>query len=151
MADQPPNEPKIIVDEDWKTRVTAEKEAAAHQPPAEQPPPAQPATAKSESATPQASRPPQSAAPALPPATLSFLITTLATQAMMALGDVPHPLTGKTELRLPEARHFIDMLTMLEEKTAGHRTPEESALLDHFLHQLRLTYIERQAQSREGM
>ena len=157
MADQPPNEPKIIVDEDWKSRVTAEKEAAAHQPPDkkqppdEQPPPAQPAAAKSDNSTSTASRPPQSAGQALPPATLSFLVTTLATQAMMALGEVPHPLTGKTELRLPEARHFIDMLTMLEEKTAGHRTPEESALLDHFLHQLRLAYVELQAQSREGM
>ena len=63
---------------------------------------------------------------------------------MMALGEVPHPLTGKTELRLPEAQHFIDMLAMLEEKTAGHRTADESELLDGFLHQLRLAYVELQ-------
>ena len=74
----------------------------------------------------------------VPPATLSFLITTLATQAMVSLGEVPNPFSGKAEIRLPEARHFIDALAMLEVKTAGNRSPEESAMLDGFLHQLRM-------------
>jgi hypothetical protein len=86
----------------------------------------------------------------LPPATLSFLITTLATQAMVSLGQVPNPFSGKFEIRLPEARHFIDALTMLEEKTAGNRTPEESALLRGALHQLRLAYVEAEAAPASG-
>jgi hypothetical protein len=78
---------------------------------------------------------------ALPPPSLAFLITTLGTQAMVALGEVPNPLTGKFE-RLPnQAKHFIDTLSMLEEKTAGNRAPEESALLSSLLHQLRMAYV----------
>jgi hypothetical protein len=126
------DEPKIIVDEDWKSRVAAEKEAVAGHPTEK---PTAPAATKG--AAPEPSRPAQ-----LPPASLSMLITTLATQAMMALGELPNPLTGKTEQRLPEAQHFIDMLAMLEDKTADHRTPDETALLDGFLHQLRLAYVE---------
>jgi Domain of unknown function (DUF1844) len=132
MSEQPPSDPKIIVDEDWKSRVAAEKEAVAGQPSAPQP---------AESAGPKSAAESRAAHP-LPPATLSFLITTLATQAMVALGEVPHPLTGKAEQRLPEAQHFIEVLAMLEDKTAGNRTPEESALLDGFLHQLRLAFVE---------
>ena len=77
----------------------------------------------------------------LPPATLSFLITTLATQAMVSLGVVPNPLTNKTEPNPDQARHFIDTLAMLEEKTAGNRTADESQLLDSCLHQLRLVAV----------
>lgn len=132
-----PDEPKIIVDEDWKTRVAAEKEATAGQPSAAQPSVAQ--GAESAGSRPAAEA---RAAHGVPPATLSFLITTLATQAMVALGEVPHPLTGKAEQRLPEAQHFIDVLAMLEDKTAGNRTADETALLDGFLHQLRLAFVE---------
>jgi len=42
---------------------------------------------------------------------------------------------------LNEARHLIDTLAILEEKTAGNRTPEESALLDQLLHELRMGYV----------
>ena len=76
-----------------------------------------------------------------PPATLEFLITTLATQAMMSLGQIGNPVSGKADVRLPEAKHFIDMLTVLEEKTAGNRTADESALLDGFLHELRMAFV----------
>lgn len=77
----------------------------------------------------------------LPPATLAFLVTTIGTQAMVALGELPSPLTGKVERQLPQAKHFIDTLTMLEEKTQGNRTPEESAILGNLLHQLRMAYV----------
>ncbi len=77
----------------------------------------------------------------LPAPSLAFLVTTLGTQAMVALGEVPNPITGKLE-RLPnQAKHFIDTLAMLEEKTAGNRTPEESAMLSSLLHQLRMAYV----------
>ena len=77
----------------------------------------------------------------LPPATLSFLISTLATQAMVSLGAVPNPITNKTESNPDQARHFIDTLAMLEEKTVGNRTPEESQLLSSCLHQLRMVAL----------
>ncbi len=77
----------------------------------------------------------------LPPATLSFLVTTLATQAMVSLGVVPNPITNKTEPNPDQARHFIDTLAMLEVKTDGNRTPEESELLRSCIHQLRLAAV----------
>jgi uncharacterized protein DUF1844 len=134
MSTENQDKPQIFVDEDWKSRVEAEKKNAAG------------ASATGSSATAATddragAEPP----PPLPPATLSFLVTTLATQAMVSLGQVPNPFSGKVEVRLPEARHFIDTLVMLEEKTAGNRTPEESALLRGALHQLRMAYIEAEA------
>jgi hypothetical protein len=60
---------------------------------------------------------------------------------MVALGQVSNPASGKADMRLPEAKHFIDMLAVLEEKTAGNRTADESALLDGFLHELRMAYV----------
>jgi hypothetical protein len=77
----------------------------------------------------------------MPPASLVFLCTTLATQTMIALGQVPNPITGKTDLRIKQAKHYIDTLGMLEEKTAGNRTPDESALFSDLLHQLRMAYV----------
>ncbi len=132
MPDEPTEKPKIIIDEDWKSRVEAEKQAA-------QQPAAAPAAAGQSAAA------AQTVQPQMPPASFSFLVTTLASQAMVALGHLPNPLNGKTAVRLPEARHFIEMLAMLEEKTASHRTPDESAILDQFLHELRLMYVDAQA------
>ncbi|MCC7087089.1 MAG: DUF1844 domain-containing protein [Pirellulales bacterium] len=130
------DKPKIIIDEDWKSQAEAEKEAARAE--AASPTPASP--------DPQASTLPldQSAEPAdapLPPATLTFLFTTIATQAMIALGQVPNPINGIIEFRQYQAKHYIDTLSMLEAKTANNRTPEESMLLNDMLHQLRMAYI----------
>jgi uncharacterized protein DUF1844 len=134
MAEEKTQEPRIIVDEDWKSRVEAEKRETERQAP----------KPRADEVQASASADAGHAGP-MPPATLSFLVTTLATQAMVSLGQVPNPFSGKTEVRLPEARHFIDTLVMLEEKTANNRTPEESTLLDGFLHQLRMSYVEAQS------
>lgn len=138
------DQPQIFVDEDWKSQVEAERKAAAQR--------QSTGEDRTEAATTAAATAKSDAsdAPPLPPATLSFLVTTLATQAMVSLGQVPNPFSGKVEIRLPEARHFIDTLTMLEEKTAGNRTPEESALLRGALHQLRLAYIEAESAPSSG-
>ncbi len=77
----------------------------------------------------------------MPPASLVFLCTTLATQTMIALGQIPNPLTGKTELRLKQAKHYIDTLGMLEEKTSGNRTTDESRYSTDLLHQMRMAYV----------
>src|SRR5262245_58689361 len=94
--------PKIIIDEDWKAQVQAEKEAAMSSPPA----------APGAGDSPSAGAPPDAD---LPPASLAFLCTTLATQAMIALGQVPNPINGKVALRPKQAKHYIDTLGMLEE------------------------------------
>ena len=76
-----------------------------------------------------------------PPATFDFLIHTLFTQALMALGRIPNPITKQTHRNLATARHFIDTLKMLEEKTAGNLTTEERRLLEEIQHQLRMLVV----------
>jgi hypothetical protein len=126
-ADMPQPEKKIIVDEDWKSQVEAEKEAARH-----------------------GEEPPQAAAPSggshapMPPADLGFLIGTLYVQGAMSLGLLANPATKKAEVHLGQAKHAIDLLAMLEQKTEGNRTPEESGELDAALHELRLAYVTAQ-------
>jgi hypothetical protein len=119
-------EKKIIVDEDWKSQVEAEKEALRHQQ-AEPDAPDEPAPADDEFE--------------LPPASFPLLVTSFATQALSALGQVPDPIEGKTVVRLPVARHLIDSLAVLEEKTKGNLTTEEQRMLTDWLHQLRMIYV----------
>ena len=83
--------------------------------------------------------------PQAPPATFDFLIHTLFTQALMALGRIPNPITKQSLKNLPTARHFIDTLAMLETKTQGNLTTEERRLLEEIQHQLRTMYVEAQA------
>ncbi len=123
---QEPKDPKIVVDEDWKERVRAEREAAR------------------ESRT-QADRAAggggSSSGPARPDP-FSMLVSSLAAEAMMALGQAPDPAQGHPVVRPELARHSIDMLDMLEEKTKGNLSPDESQMLDSLLHQLRMLYVQ---------
>ena len=62
--------------------------------------------------------------------------------ALMLLGKVAHPETGKTVRDLEAARFFIDQLEMLEAKTKGNLTSPETALLKQTLITLRLAFVE---------
>jgi len=84
----------------------------------------------------------QTAPQQLPPPSFSLLVATFASQAMVAFGKVPDPIEGKTEIRLELARHAIDMLDILEQKTKGNLTADEAAMLEGILHQLRLEFME---------
>jgi hypothetical protein len=86
------------------------------------------------------------------PATFDFLVLSLKTQADMALGLIHF---GNEEERpKPEphaARHMIDLLAMLEEKTRGNLSMEERRLLENSLTELRFRYVqalEEQAKSK---
>ena len=78
----------------------------------------------------------------MPPPTFEFLIHTLFTQALMAFGRIPNPITNKALKNVATAKHFIDTLDMLEEKTRGNLGPDERKLLEEIQHQLRLLYVE---------
>jgi hypothetical protein len=49
---------------------------------------------------------------------------------------------GRTEKNLPIAKHLIDLLDVLQQKTEGNRTADESANLEDALHQLRMAYVQ---------
>jgi hypothetical protein len=71
------------------------------------------------------------------------LVTGHAQMAMMLLGRFPNPQTGDLEAPVPEgAKHFIDQLEMLETKTKGNLSAEESRLLKQMLSATRLTFAE---------
>ncbi len=78
----------------------------------------------------------------MPPATFEFLVHTLFTQALMALGRIPNPITKQAITNIPTARHFIDTLDMLGQKTAGNLSSDEKRLLEEVQHQLRTMYVE---------
>ncbi len=76
--------------------------------------------------------------------TLRFLdmVGLFGQQAMMALGKLANPATGKAEKNLPAARLFIDTLEMLESKTKGNLNSDETKVLHATLTDLRLMYVE---------
>lgn len=70
-------------------------------------------------------------------------ILSIGSSVLVHLGDAPHPETGKpAEKNMPLAQQSIEILAMLELKTKGNLTPEESKLLDQLLLDLKLRYVE---------
>lgn len=63
-------------------------------------------------------------------------------QALIALGQVPHPLTQQLESQPEQAQYVIETLAMLQIKTRGNLTPDESTLLDEMLYELRMKFVE---------
>ena len=78
----------------------------------------------------------------LPEVDFSTLILSMSSSAIIHFGDYVDPKSGKTERNLPLAKHTIDMLGMLQEKTRGNVTPDEARLLENVLYNLRLRYLE---------
>jgi hypothetical protein len=143
VAVMPDNEtvsskPVVQADEDWKQQVKAEDAALDAQ---------FRATANSGGSTietPTADgAEPSPADVELPPASFAMLVSMFSTQAMVALGLLADPATGSAAPQLNLARHFIDLLGVLEEKTRGNLDPREHALLETSLHQLRMLYVEQ--------
>lgn len=79
---------------------------------------------------------------AMPAPSFSLLILQLAALASYSMGKPAASSTGEHKIDLPAARHGIDMLALLERKTEGNRTVEESELLKQVLMDLRLQYVE---------
>lgn len=68
-------------------------------------------------------------------------VVMLANSVMMLLGQVPDPATQQRHLDLPQAKHTIDILLMLREKTQGNLTSEEAQLLEDVMPQLQMAYV----------
>lgn len=77
----------------------------------------------------------------LPQVTFSTFILSLASSALVQLGEVPNPETGKVEQDLVLANHSIEILAMLAEKTKNGLNSEESRLMDEILYELRMKYV----------
>ncbi len=73
---------------------------------------------------------------------LTALFLMLASSALVQLGKAPDPTTGAARRDLPQARLSIDLLRLLRDKTEGHRTAEESQLLEEILYDLHRQFVE---------
>ncbi len=76
-----------------------------------------------------------------PEINFSSFIISLATQSLMQLGEIKPPPGMNVPLDRESARHTIDILGLLQQKTAGNLTEEEDKLMVEVLHNLRLSYV----------
>jgi hypothetical protein len=83
----------------------------------------------------------EAGAPAEP--TFGTLLISLSTQALMYLGEmeIPGLEGGGAHKDLPAARNIIDLLAVLESKTTGNLDPDEAALLEQILYDLRMRFV----------
>lgn len=123
MTENQEEEPKIIVDSDWKEQVQKEREIAEDGDPVD---------------APEVSGEPDATGP--PPASFTVLVSMLFSQAMVMLGQMPGP-DGKPEINKPFAKHTIDTLEVLEAKTAGNLDDDEKNVLSEALHVLRMAFV----------
>jgi hypothetical protein len=75
------------------------------------------------------------------PASFLSLIMSLASNAASSLGMMPHPATGETGVDLKTAKHWIDVLGMLEKKTEGNLDDQEAQVIEGLLADLRMQYV----------
>jgi hypothetical protein len=80
----------------------------------------------------------------LPPANFTFLVESILMQTQVQLGLLKFGEEGEDEQEpnLPVARHSIDMLAVLQEKTRGNLTTEEARVLENGLTELRFRYVQ---------
>lgn len=77
----------------------------------------------------------------MPEVTFTTLVMTLNNAALLHLGELADPDTGKHERDPVLAKHTIDTLRLLQEKTAGNLTANEADLLENILYDLRMRYV----------
>jgi len=124
--------PKIFIDEDWKAQVEKERE-------------------KERAAKETSGEAPEDQDLAEAGMTLfDYLVSTLAAQTMMALGLMPEEGQDKVLVDLGAAKHLIDSLAMLQEKTAGNLTDDESKNLNEAVTELQRVFSVRATQVREA-
>jgi hypothetical protein len=75
--------------------------------------------------------------------TFATFMVGLSTQALVHLGEIPEPHSGKAEGDLRAAEQVIDIIAMLSEKTRGNLDPDEAQLIETILFELRMKYVER--------
>ena len=108
---------EMKADQDWKDQAQAEKERLSKELDAEE----------------QAER-------QMPPADFMAIVGQLGMQAAMCLGQ-PNPVTGEKVTDLAAARYYIDLVGVLQEKTEGNLTPEESEEVKKILTNLRMGFV----------
>jgi hypothetical protein len=141
---------KKRVDESWKEQAEREKQAPGPSPQlgsapaaaaASAPPRSEVRSAEAPAATPAAAEAAPEAPAGAPEARFDVFVSGLAMEALIALGDMAHPVTRKPHVNVPHAKYLIDVLGILQEKTQGNLSVDEQRLLSDALYQLRMRYL----------
>jgi hypothetical protein len=134
-------DPKIVVDADWKTQVEKEKAMAAGKSGGQTSgSPAETVAERPDNRTGRSASDP-AVVDTPPPATFETLVTMLFTQALAALGQLPGPDGQLGSVNKPFAKYFIDTLEMLGEKTKGNLSDDEYKLISETLHAMRMAFV----------
>lgn len=77
----------------------------------------------------------------IPPLDFSGFVLGLGQMALVHLGEIPEPHSGETVRDLAQARHTIDILDMLQQKTKGNLDAGEEKLIQGIENELKLKYV----------
>jgi hypothetical protein len=117
-------------------KLDTEEKDEKETPSAEEKKEAKPQEVQQEPAADQQEPPPQ-----LPEINFSTFVASLNASALLHLGAIEDPLSGKRNKNLPMAKQTIDILSMLQEKTSGNLAEDEENLLKNSLYDLRIMYV----------
>lgn len=79
----------------------------------------------------------------LPTPDFSSFIFSISTTVLMDLGEIEHPIDKEKKVNIKMAKHSIDVLDMMKEKTKGNLTEQESALIENIVTDLKLRYCNK--------
>lgn len=122
-------------------KAVAPEAAAAAPQPEPKPEPEVHATPPEEPSLGDAEMTEEELADAQDPASFISFVMSIASNAASALGMMEHPVTHQREVDPELGKHWIDVLGMLQKKTAGNLTLPEKNMLDGLLHDLRMQYV----------
>jgi len=114
MSEEKNEELKKKVDESWKEAASKDREAPAAQD-----------------------------VPEAPEVSFGLFISGLLMEALIALGDMEHPITKKKELSVPHAKFIIETLSMIKDKTKNNLTKEEDGSIEAILYDLRMRFVQK--------
>jgi len=77
----------------------------------------------------------------MPEVTFSSFILSLNTSALYHMGELPHPETGQRVVDRELAKHTIDILVLLADKTKGNLESDENELLTRILYELKMRFV----------
>ena len=133
-------QPSLHIDTDWKKQAQDEKANSPSRSRRKPPRRRQPRRQVQRPAAGRAAAGGRGGAREMPPASLATLVNTLLTQALFYLGELA-PQGGEPVVNLDMAKHQIDTLSLLEDKTRGNLTEEEAKILDTALYKARMRYV----------
>lgn len=81
----------------------------------------------------------------LPDVTFTSFFMALNTSVLYHLGELPDPVTGKKQKDMMMAKHTIDTMSLLQEKTKGNLTAEEKDFVETSLYDLKMRYVKMES------